>query len=140
MNDGQEKKQSKIRTGDNSIAIQGNVSGSNIVAGNNNVINQNVVDISAIFAPVYRTVDEHPSLSPAEKADVKAEIKDVEKEIQKGDQADESGLARHLRNIQRMAPDILDVAVAALANPAAGLGMVAKKIADKAASESKAKG
>lgn len=140
MSDDQEKKQSKIRTGDNSIAIQGNVTGSNIVAGNNNVINQNVANISAIFAPLYRTVDEHPTLPVAVKEDVKAEIKDVEKEIHNGDQLDESSVTRHLRNVQRMAPDILDVVVATLANPAAGLGMVAKKIADKMASESKANG
>jgi hypothetical protein len=85
-------------------------------------------------------VDEHSKLSPVERADVKAEIKDVEKEIQKGDQADESGVTRHLRNVQRMAPDILDVVVATLGNPAAGLGMVAKKIAEKWSGGSGAKG
>lgn len=139
MSDDQEKKRNKIRTGDNSIAIQGNVTGSNIVSGNNNVINQNVVNISAAFAPIYRAVDEHPALTPAVKEDVKAEIKDVEKEIQNGDKANESSMTRHLRNVQRMAPDMLDVVVATMANPVAGLGMVAKKIAEKAAAEAKSK-
>jgi hypothetical protein len=129
------KKQSKARAGDNSIVIQGNVTGSNVIAGNNNVVNQNKIE--NIFAPVYRAVDEHPTLAPELKEDVKAEIKDVEKEIKNGEQADESGMMRHLRNVGRMAPDILDVVVATLANPAAGLGMVAKKIAQKMADEPK---
>jgi hypothetical protein len=34
-----------------------------------------------------------------------------------------------------MAPDILDVVVATLVNPLAGLGVAAKKIADKAKEE-----
>ena len=142
MPDENEKKQktSKIHTGDNSIAIGGSVSGSNVVLGNNNTVTNQALNISVVFSPIYRAVDENPKLSPAEKADVKAEITDVEKEIQKGDQADESGVTRHLRNIQRMAPDILDVAVATLGNPLAGLGMVAKKIAEKMAGELNAKG
>ncbi len=99
-----------------------------------------IVNITNVSKSLYRAVDEHPTLSPAVKADVKAEIQDVEKEIRKGDQADESSMTRHLRNVQRMAPDILDVAIAMLANPVAGLGMVAKKIVEKMAGEAKPKG
>ena len=45
---------------------------------------------------------------------------------------EESSLSRHFRNIARMAPDILDVVVATLGNPLAGLGVAVKKIAEKA--------
>ncbi len=45
---------------------------------------------------------------------------------------DESFLSRRFRNIARVAPDILDVVVATLTNPLAGLGLVATKIAEKA--------
>ena len=41
------------------------------------------------------------------------------------------------RNIARIAPDMLDMVVATLANPLAGLGMVVKKIAEKAKEETK---
>ena len=37
--------------------------------------------------------------------------------------------------IQRIAPDILDVVMATIANPAAGFGMVAKKVAEKMGKE-----
>ena len=57
------------------------------------------------------------------------------REAQKGDKADESFLRRHLRNIQRMAPDIFDVVIGSLINPLAGLGMAVKKVAEKAKAE-----
>jgi hypothetical protein len=136
--DDKKEKNSKVRAGNGSIVISGDVHGSNVILGDNNIVN--ATHVINVFQPIYRTVDEHSKLSPAEKADVKAEIKDVEKEIQKGDQADESGVTRHLRNVQRMAPDILDVVVATLGNPVAGLGMVAKKIAEKWSGEAGAKG
>ena len=136
--DDKKEKGSKIRAGNGSIVISGDVNGSNVILGNNNIVN--ATNITNVFKPIYRAVDEHPTLPAAIKEDVKAELKDVEKEIQKGDQADESGVTRHLRNVQRMAPDILDVVVATLANPVAGLGMVAKKIAGKMAGEIKPKG
>lgn len=137
---GKRHKGSSVSAGNNSIVIGGNVNGSNVVHGNNNVVTNNISNVSVDFESIYRTVDENPKLSPAEKVDVKAEIKDVEKEINNGDKADESGVMRHLRNVQRMAPDIVDVVIATLSNPVAGLGMVAKKIADKAAAEFKSEG
>jgi hypothetical protein len=48
---------------------------------------------------------------------------------------DEGFLARRFRNIARMAPDVLDVVVATLGNPLAGLGVAVKKIAEKAKEE-----
>ncbi|MBI2758681.1 MAG: hypothetical protein HYX49_08395 [Chloroflexi bacterium] len=132
--DEKEEKKLTIHAGNGSVVISGDVSGSSV-----NLVNNNAVNITNVFKPVYRAVDEHPTLPPAMKADVKAEIKDVEKEIQKGGQAEEEGMMRHLRNVQRMAPDILDVVVAALSNPVAGLGMAAKKIAQKMADEAKPK-
>ncbi len=126
----------KIRAGDHSIAIGGDVNNSNIVMGDNNVATQGTLDLSSAFVQIYRAVD-NANLSPALKDDVKAEIKDVETAIQKSEQPDENSILRHLRNVQRMAPDILDVAVAALANPISGLGMAGRKIIQKMADEAK---
>jgi hypothetical protein len=52
-----------------------------------------------------------------------------------GEQVSESFVRERLRNLQRMAPDILDVVVATFANPVAGAGMVIKKIAGKMKAE-----
>ena len=84
--DDKKEKGSKIRAGNGSIVISGNVSGSNVILGNNNIVN--ATNITNVFKPIYRTVDEHPTLPAAIKEDVKAELKDVEKEIQKGDKGD----------------------------------------------------
>jgi truncated hemoglobin YjbI len=86
---------------------------------------------TSVFQDFYRRVAESPTLAPADKADVTAELQEVEQELAKGDQADATFIQRRLRAIQQMAPDILEVVLTTFANPLAGLGMVAKKIADK---------
>lgn len=91
--------------------------------------------IAQAFRQFYAAVEARPNTSPQDKADLKTDLKEAEKELAKGDQADEEFLARHLRNVKRMAPDILDVVLATFANPIAGLGLVAKKIADKMKAE-----
>ncbi|HKZ85453.1 MAG TPA: hypothetical protein VJ793_17595 [Anaerolineae bacterium] len=89
-------------------------------------------EVARLFESIYDRIDARPNTGDADKADLKAEVKDVQAEAAKGEKADEGFLTRHLRNIGRMAPDILEVVLATLANPAVGLGMAAKKIAEKA--------
>jgi hypothetical protein len=72
---------------------------------------------------------------------LKAEVQELQssltQSIQKNEKVDESFLSRRFRNIARMAPDELDLVVAMLANPLAGLGVAVKKIAEKAREEMK---
>jgi len=89
-------------------------------------------EIAKLFESIYAKIEARLSTSEADKADLKAEVKDVQAEVAKGEKADEGFLTRHLRNIGRMAPDILEVVLATLANPAVGLGMVGKKITERA--------
>jgi hypothetical protein len=89
------------------------------------------------FAVLYQQVAQKPDLPPQEKADVQAELQEVEHELGKGEQADEGFIWRRLRNVKRMAPNILDVVLATFANPALGLGMVAKKVAEKMKAEAR---
>lgn len=118
----------KISAGNGSVVIGGNVSGSTIVTGNQNVVTSG----TNFFSPIYQAIEERKDLTPNAKADLKAEIQDVEAEVKKGEQADETFLARRLRNIRRIAPDILDVVTATLTNPAAGFSLIARKVAEKA--------
>lgn len=115
------------------VVIGGNVTGSNVVTGNNNMIG-NVSNIVNVFEPIYRAV-EQSSLPPEKKEDVKAEIAEVETEVKKGEEASESFLRRRLTSIQTMAPDIFDVILAAFTSPAAAVGMVVKKVAEKLKAE-----
>jgi hypothetical protein len=120
--------------------INGNVN----IAGGNIATHQTTSGLSAaeikqLFDSLYTAIETRAGTSSTAKEDIKAEVKEIQSTVteaaQKNEKVDESFMARHFRNIARMAPDILDVVVATLGNPLAGLGVAAKKIAEKAKSE-----
>jgi hypothetical protein len=124
-------------TGRNSYNIQGdgNVIGEH---SSSTVIKQQGADVEALaraFAAFYTAIQRKPDLPPEDKEDLRAELEEVETELQQGEEAREGFIRRRLRNIERMAPDIYDVVLATFANPVAGLGMVAKKVAEKMKAE-----
>jgi hypothetical protein len=87
-------------------------------------------EIAQLFASIYQKIEEKPNLSAQDKTDLKAEVDDIKAETNKKDPADinESFLARRLRNIERMAPDIIDTIITTAVNPVAGLVGVWEKI------------
>jgi hypothetical protein len=98
-------------------------------------------DIKQLFDGLYQNIDSRAELPKANKEDIKAEVQEIQSTVtqaaQKNEKIDEGFLSRRFRNIARMAPDVLDVVVATLGNPLAGLGVAAKKIAEKAKEETK---
>jgi hypothetical protein len=88
-------------------------------------------EIARLFDPIYRRIETHPNLTPLDRADLKEEVEEVHAEVEKGDQADESFLARRLRNLRRVAPDILDVVLATLTHPGAGFATAVRKVAER---------
>lgn len=126
----------EIRIGDMS-----NISGSVNIAGGDLLIQNtssglSAAEIKQLFAQINNAIDTRPSTDPLEKEDLKAEVQEIQQTVsqaaEKNEPIDESFLARRFRNIARIAPDILDVVVAALGNPLAGLGVAVKKIAERA--------
>jgi hypothetical protein len=95
----------------------------------------NAKEVDKLFNTVYKAIDRYSGLSIEDKADLRVEISEIQKEAEKRDKANEGFLMRRLRNIKRMAPDILEVILAVLANKAVGLGVIAKKIAEKIKAE-----
>jgi Ternary complex associated domain 2 len=93
----------------------------------------NIAVRDKLFEEVYKQIEERPDTSPEDKADLKANVEEIKAEAAKGEQANESFLARRFRNIMRMAPDILEVVTSAIVNPAAGFTTLVTKIAKKAA-------
>jgi hypothetical protein len=93
-------------------------------------------EMTDLFEKIFARIESHPGLSQADKEDLKAEVVDVKADTSKAGQIDESVLIRRLRNIGRIAPDILDVVLATLVNPAAGFVVVARKVAEKVKSSS----
>lgn len=92
-------------------------------------------ELAQVFAPIYHQIEAKADLSPQDKADLRTEVDEIKAAVEgKTDPAeiDDSFLARRLRNIQRMAPDIIEVIATTVVNPAAGLGLVGAKIAARA--------
>jgi hypothetical protein len=140
----------KKREGSRQTSVRlGNISD---VSGNVNVAGGNITthhtttglsggEIQQLFNSLYAEIDAHTKPSPAAKEAIKAEVQEIQATItqaaQENKKVDEGFLSRRFRNIARMAPDLLDVIVATLANPLAGLGVAVKKIAEKAKEEAK---
>jgi hypothetical protein len=105
------------------------------INGNSGPININTGNISIrieqAFSSVHEAIASYPDISKVEKNDVKADTREVEAAL-KNPKVDENFVARRLRSIGRIAPDILEVALATIVSPAVGLGKVAEKIAAKA--------
>ncbi len=134
-----DQKQVSISIGDVS-----NNSGDFNVAGGDITVTKTTTGLSAadvkqLFDQVYARIDAGPEAPPAVKEDLKAEVQDIQtavtQAVQQDAPLDETFLGRRFRNIARMAPDILDVVVATVASPLGGLGIVLKKIAERAKEE-----
>ena len=117
------------------------ISGAVNIAGGNITTHQTTSSLSAaeieqLFNGLYRELDRRADLPSADKEDLKADVKEIQTAVTEAAQSDkkmdEGFLSRRFRNMARMAPDLLDVVVATLTNPLAGLGVAVKKIADKA--------
>lgn len=114
----------------NSIHVGGSVSNSTLIAGDGNTASH----AQNLFAAVYRAIQQSPRAT-AEKDDLTAEVQEIEAQVLQGEAVDESFLARRLRSLKRMAPEIAEVAFAALSGPSAVVSTVVKKIAEKVKTE-----
>ena len=121
-----------VSAGARSVVVGGDVKNSQIVTGD-----YNRLESAYKFSTIFPQIDERPNLSTTDKSDLKSELKTFEDEDKKGPESNQGFLAQRLRNIKRIAPDILDVVIAAIANPAAGFGTIAKKVAEKMKNEAK---
>jgi cell division septum initiation protein DivIVA len=117
-----------------------NATGGNITT-HHTVTGLSAAEIKQLFDQLYTSIDARAETPKADKEDLKAEVKEIQATVteaaQKNEKLDEGFLSRRFRNIARMAPDVLDLVVAMLANPLAGLGVAVKKIAEKAKEETK---
>jgi hypothetical protein len=92
-------------------------------------------DLVQLFEAIYQQIEERPKDPDVDKAEIVAEVKRIEEEAAKGEEANPKKVARWLGTLAQMAPDIFEVVVACLTNPAAGVATVISKIAKKAQEE-----
>jgi hypothetical protein len=133
------KKQSKgISAGDHSVVVGGNVERSNIVVGNNNTVSNQSIQLAPLFETIIKEVEKQPNLTKSDKEDVKAELQEIQTALE-APKPDETFLARRFRNLKRMSPEIVEVAIETLKNPIGGVVEVIKRIAKKMAEEANEK-
>jgi reverse gyrase len=89
---------------------------------------KNINTITLSFAPVYQALKKNKAIAPKTKIEVEQTVKEIEKEVEKGGKARVSFIQQRLENIAKMAPDIADVVIATLQNPAAGIGVALRKV------------
>jgi hypothetical protein len=97
----------------------------------------NYTSTQNVFAPIYHAIEQ--SARPVqEKEDLKAEMQEIEAAVAKSEPVDEPWLSRKLRALKRMAPDIAEVALAALSGPGAAVAAIVKNVAKKVQAEASA--
>jgi hypothetical protein len=88
-------------------------------------------ELVEVFAPIYQTIEVRQPDPLVEKEEITDRVRRIENEIATGEKAQPSKVERWLRDLAGMAPDILDVTVAAIMSPVAGISVVIQKIAQK---------
>lgn len=94
--------------------------------------NESLSSIIGWMTQINKNIDSLPNVSQAEKEDLKQQVEKIGDEVQKGSKAEVGRLEKLINTLNVMAPDIFDVVIVTIANPLAGIGLVIKKIGDKA--------
>ena len=103
------------------------------VEGDMTTVNNQAAVREKLFEDVLQKIEQRPDTPPDDADDLKTNVQEFKAEAEKAEDADESFLARRLRNIVRIAPDIGEVLMASIVgSPAAGFAMVVKKVAERA--------
>ncbi len=92
-------------------------------------------ELVRLFAAVHQQIDARPVDPGVDKEELVQQVDAIQQEAAKGEHANESKMQRWLRALGDAAPDILDVTVATLTNPVAGVALTIRKIAERAREE-----
>lgn len=92
--------------------------------------------LTSLFDAIFREIDSRDEDPAVAKEELTQTVQEIQKETVKGEQANPKKLERLLKTLALMASDIFEVTVATLANPAAGVATVIRKVAEKASEQS----
>ena len=117
----------------------GDISGSNVAIGRSSQVTVSHGlsgdQLSQLFGMIYQRIDTRPEDPNVDKTEISQTVQNIEVEAVKGEQANPNKVERWLKNLAHMAPDILDVTMAALLSPTAAVAEVIRKVAAKAQQE-----
>lgn len=123
--------------GDN-VSVHTSGNNQNIIVGDNSSISNGLTaaEIAQLFDEVFRQIEQQ-NISETHKQEIRETVELIQDEVSKGEKASEKALTAFFRSLQKMAPDILDVALAATANPMLAASVIAKKVAEKIKADAK---
>jgi hypothetical protein len=117
----------------------GNISRSNVAIGRQSQVIVNsgasAEDLARLFESVYERIQARPLDPDVDKGEIEATVQNIEAEAVKGQDANPSKLQRWLKTLADIAPDILDVVLAALLSPTGAIATVIRKVAERAKGE-----
>ncbi|MBN2228124.1 MAG: hypothetical protein JW779_00925 [Candidatus Thorarchaeota archaeon] len=117
------------------IQVEGDIVGRDkITATNNGVSTTDLTELVERFAQIRHRID-IKSENQADKAKLGKAIKEIEREVKKGEKANLEKLEHWLRFLASIANDIFQVTVATLTSPIAGITKAIQLIAQKAKEE-----
>lgn len=91
-----------------------------------------VAELAKAFAEIYKQIEARPPDANVDKEELKQDVRRIEQEAAKGDEANPSKLERWLKGLAEMAPDIFEVTAAALTSPVAAASTVIRKVVERA--------
>ncbi len=113
--------------------VGGNVTAGGDFVGRDRIVTQGVAasEIGALFAPLFSAVSEHAE--PRSQAEARQRLAEIEAEVAKGKQADDSRVGRLLDGLAALVPGAVASLVSAFASPllAAAVGPVTRFVLGK---------
>jgi len=129
-----EQRQEEISRGD-TITV-GDVSKSNVAVGRGARVTVSTGWSDALleqqFQKIYERIEERPADADVDKKEISSTVESLQSEVSKGENANPNKVERWLKTLAEIAPDILDVVLAAMLSPASAISTVLRKIAEKA--------
>lgn len=89
-------------------------------------------ELLPLFEKLYQAIQSRQDDPNVDKEELSDTVQKIKEETAKGDQANTSKLSRWMENLNKMAPDIVDVILASLGGPVSGVTVALKKIAEHA--------
>jgi hypothetical protein len=128
-------KTTKSESGGISIGGNVNTAGGHIAGRDVNNVSVNIEskteNISNLFSPIYKTIEEQRSLTGEKREKLNQRIQTLEDEASKTI-PDKNKVGKLLTDIAKMSPDILEVVLATISNPLIGMATIARKVSEKA--------
>lgn len=90
-------------------------------------------ELAALFSSLYKHIESRPPDPNVDKEEIVETVQKIQEEASKGEkEANETKLTRWIDTLNKVAPDLIDVALASLGGPVSGIAAVLKKISDRA--------